>query len=261
MPNLNHGFWGAIMAILTATSAGAATCDPGYYMESGSCTKCKTGFYCPGDDTAHTCPTDTTDWRKIFSNLGHTVQEFGKTKYMSWCINCPISAPQHCVVGFDATTTTGVVYVEQPFTGTDYHLNNDFYWYMAKDGYYLSPYRSTSSRVWYRGTKSCTNAPAHAHYTGPGTPDAPDGSVLDANDCPWECDDGFGRVGDECKPLCNAGITHIHAGTTTAPLFPVKYTTPTLVIRTLGGICYGNLTPGNGNGVNVTVAGTTYRME
>ncbi len=81
------------------------------------------------------------------------------------------------------------------------------------------------------------------------------------SNCPWECDDGYGRVDDRCVPLCTTGVTHLRAGTAIAPLFPVKYTSPALVMRTSGGTCYGNLTPGNGSGINITIAGTTYHME
>lgn len=81
------------------------------------------------------------------------------------------------------------------------------------------------------------------------------------SNCPWECDDGYGRMGNRCEPLCATGVTHIRAGDTTVPLFPMKYSSPALVVQTSGGLCYGNLTAGNGAGIYIRVNGTTYHLE
>ena len=45
----------------------------------------------------------------------------------------------------------------------------------------------------------------NAHYTGAGTPDSADGTIVDANDCPWECDAGYYNDNGGTCTLCPAG--------------------------------------------------------
>ncbi len=274
MPKKTVGFWDAIAVTTVACGMGGllctpvmgATCPVGDYLENGSCTRCTSGYYCPNENTKIPCPTDTTDWNAQINAMGFQIILIeGNPPPMSWAWDdsgdVGASTPNHCYTGLMLLTNAGRVYIEKNFNGTDYYQPPPYLWYEAAAGYYLSVYNTQSWKTWYNNVRPCTNAPANAHYTGPGTPDSADGSIIDANDCPWECDAGYGRIGDVCQPLCAAGVTKIHVGGYTAPLWATRYTSPTLVIRTADGICYGNLTAGTGNGVNVTVAGTTYHME
>ena len=251
MPNLNDGL-----------GAAAATCERGYYLKDGTCSACTTGTYCPGDDTAHACPADTTNWPEILAQMGYDVVSIGGAAIMSWNnenYDEPIYKVTYCYTGRHVTTTGGRFYMEHAFNGTDYNSNTKYLWTDANNGYYLSPYSGTTYRDWYRGVKPCTNAPAHAHYTGPGTPDEPQaGGATDFNDCPWACDAGYGRVGDECRPLCGAGVTQLRAGDMTVPLWAARQTTPALVVGINGSVCYGNLTSGRGDGINIQYSGQNY---
>ncbi len=182
---------------------------------------------------------------------------------MSWLSGtAPAFRPEHCYAGLIIRTTKGTFYIESRYNGVDYWNADSLLWYAANDGYYLSDYRWTSYNDWYRDAKACTNAPANAHYTGPGTPDAPDGSVTSANDCPWECDDGYGNHNGECMPLCTGGATKFHAGEHVFYLWRDRYTAPSLNVELSGGtVCYINLMPGLASGtVNVSLGNQTYHV-
>ena len=81
----------------------------------------------------------------------------------------------------------------------------------ARPGYYLKQPK-TSNNDLFRQVTACTNAPAHATYTGVGTNDTYDGTVVDANDCPWECDAGYYNNNGTCT-ACPTGYTS-NAGAT-----------------------------------------------
>ncbi len=253
MPNLNLGF----CALFCTAPVIAATCAKGYYLDNGTCQQCNPNnepYYCPGDDIRHLCPRTDTNYEKY----GYT---FIKGAEVSWASSPTARNSNACICDIYFRDAYGNEFLlENAFNGTDYWGDRRL-WYKAAPGYYLSSYNWSSGHDWYNALKECTNAPAHAHYPGPGTPDEPRaGGATDANDCPWACDDGYGRVGDACQPLCATGITHLHAGTVSVPLFRDKNTSPALVVRTAGGVCYGNLTPGTGTGINITVAGTNYHL-
>ncbi len=257
MPKKTVGFLALVAAILgCAMPAHGATCAEKFYLENGACTPCNTyrpdPEYCPGDDRRYLCPTTDTDYNAL---TGYTFIYGYEASYSHGTF------PEYCYSGMHFRDPYGnETLIECPWNGQNYLCDRRL-WYIAGTGWYLADFDFKSSYNWYSAVKPCTNAPSHAHYIGPGTPDAPDGSVTDANDCPWACDDGYGRVGETCKPLCTAGVTKIHVGAAVAPLFPVKYTTPSLVVRTAGGLCYGNLTPGNGPGINIRIGDTTYHLS
>ena len=250
MPNPNVGLH----------TANAATCDPGYYLKDGECQLCNPNLeavYCPGDNEQHACPTTNTDYA-AFS--GWTVLSGHEAKWA----NIKSRSIQDCRSSFYFQDPAGnQILTEFPFDGVRYWGSDNYiYYYQAGDGYYLAPYRQTDhERDWYGGAKPCTNAPTHAHYTGPGTPDSADGRIVDANDCPWACDAGYRQVDDTCQPLCATGIASLHAGGTAVPLFGTRPSEPALVVQTAGGVCYGNLTPGRGTGINITVNGATYHLQ
>ncbi|MBR1380747.1 MAG: hypothetical protein IJ560_04145, partial [Alphaproteobacteria bacterium] len=117
------------------------------------------------------------------------------------------------------------------------------HYFVAGPGYYLSSYLETSSHVWYNGVKPCTNAPVNAHYTGPGTPDSPDGTTKDANDCPWECDAGYGHTSDDrCLPLCRIGDTAMNG----INIYAEKHTKYAMAVPRAGGVCWISAKRGQG---------------
>jgi len=262
-------FWGqfafVVVAAFAVGRAAGAVCEAGTYPQDGACAICGSGYYCPGDDIRYPCPADTTNWRRTLTERGYEVVLVGDVAGpWSWSNTGQSNASSvtHCYIGVGFIATIGGGYMEPNFTGTEYNNKGSILWNTAADGYYLSDYWFRSSSTWYHTIKPCTNAPANAHYTGPGTPDATDGSVIDANDCPWTCDDGFGRVNDSCVPLCDAGVTQLHAGDAALPLFPRAYSSPTLAVGYNGRVCYGVLRPGRAAGtINVEFDGAVYHGE
>jgi len=250
------GFCGAVFLWMPA--AQSAQCAAGYYLDNGECKECNpTGqaFYCPGDDIRHPCPVTDTDYEKLtgwFFLRGHEAE---------WAARKPInSSAKNCWSNFDLKDEYGnITLIECPFNGENYWCDRRL-WYVAGPGFYLADFDFKSSHAWYGSVRECTNRPANAHYTGSGTPDAPDGSVRDANDCPWECDAGYGKTaGGECVPLCNAGITKIHAGGAHVPLFNERHTAPALVVGYAGRICYADLVTGYATGaININIGGAIY---
>lgn len=244
--------------------ANGAVCVQGYYNNDDECAPCETGYYCPGDDTRIACPDDTSDWVAEYTARGYTVYTVGRTYIWSWLPNGdrPYSI-LHCHSGHHINTSAGAFYIEPAYNGTNYISPYDPMWYAAGIGYYLSSYRFTSWQTWYTGVKECTNAPANSHYTGPGTPDEPkSGGATDYNDCPWECDDGFGNHDDECVPLCGAGISRLHSGNGhKINLYPRSYSAPTLVLKYNDVMCYGVLQTGAANdAINISVGDAIYHL-
>lgn len=244
--------------------AAHAACDIGYYLSDGECVRCTSGYYCPDENTEIKCPEDTNDWRAIFTERGYEVKSAVMTRYYSWASSGnPAYSIEHCHLGMNVETSVGRFYMEPRFNGVGYN-SYSMLWTSAKTGYYLSPYSWTSSANWYGGVKPCTNAPENAHYAGAGTPDEPkSGGATDYNDCPWECDDGYGLHGDVCVPLCGGGIQYIKTGGGLQfNLYSVAYSSPALAVRNGTIICYGVLGQGTSkNAINVNVAGKIYHTE
>lgn len=254
-----------VVSIFMPFAVRATTCNDGEYLTDGKCTKCDTGYYCPTGNTMIKCPTNTQDWQQIYTDQGYEVSFVSNVVYYSWSHDgSPVSQNTNCHLGLSAYTSIGVFYSEPVFNGIDYDINYDKLWFQAAVGYYLAKYYFTSANTWYRGVKACTNAPAHAHYTGPGTPDEPkSGGATDYNDCPWECNDGYGLHGDGCAPLCKAGMRYIKTGGGLVfNLYSARHSSPTLAVRNNGTVCYGILVPGAGaNTININRAGTIYHIE
>ena len=111
---------------------------------------------------------------------------------------------------------------------------------------------------WYTDCTACTNKPANSHYTGYGSDWYYGGGTQ--NDCPWECDAGYGRTdAGTCQLLCASGITKLHAGGLTIPLYKSKLTSPAINIQHNGQICYASLATGAAsNALNINYGGNTY---
>lgn len=197
----------------------AFACDAGYYLnENNECAPCNTtaAYYCPGDDIRHRCPEiDDNFYQWAYDTYGFT---YNSNQYKTyWTLG---SHPLKTSVGYclayhdmqnDAARTIYFPVAYDSQSGL-YRLASDIMYTMAKPGYYLkNPNRYNEG--YFDAVAACTNAPANAHYTGVGTPDSRDGTVVDANDCPWECDAGYYDNNGTCTS-CPTGYTS-NAGATT----------------------------------------------
>ncbi len=188
-------------------SAHAFACDVGYYMDDNNqCTLCRAdGYYCPGDDVMYPCP-DPQDFYDAaaaaepdLATINYNLVSWDQTQGIRSCRARPVLY----------TTTNGAYFYSQTYTGSSYPFQDRKYWVRAPIGYYMSNYYMSDI---YYGITACTNAPANAHYTGSGTPDSADGTVVDANDCPWVCDAGYYNNNGTCT-ACPTGYTS-NAGAT-----------------------------------------------
>ncbi len=253
-----------IACVMGMPAVAWGVCDGGMYLNGTTCEKCVDGYYCPGDDTQHPCPTDTTDWYGFVSTLYPVDRVTQQSWLMSWNPGSSTNGaiwPAHCFAGVFISSPYGELYIESWYNGTDYwNGQSAFLWYRANPGYYLAQYVGTTWHTWYRYARPCTNLPEHAHYTGAGTPAQSDSSPT--NDCPWECDAGYGNHDGTCVPLCGAGIGKIKTGNgRTFNLYPVAYTTPSLRIGYGGKTCYGVLKSGAAASINVRYNDQTYHLS
>ncbi len=281
MPKKTVGFWDAIAVAAAACGVGSllcapvmgATCNPGYYLNNGECTKCLAGYYCPGDDSQKIC-VPVGDSTALYSDAGATeckkcpAQAFDETHhshYWYWSENGIHAGIAGCRKEWGygdfrfscAYNTNGYA----PIAGK----NMCMVWVKScPGGYYCDGcgYNTTTQEAYYWTDSHTQAASFQCQAVGFGFY-SPDNDPITRTQCP----DGtstFTKTSvsvDACQPLCAAGITKIRANNTVAPLWATRHTTPALIVRTAGGVCYGNLTPGSGTGINVTVAGTTYRVE
>lgn len=254
-----------VLACIFMPAATYADCDAGYYLDGDVCKTCRgTPYYCPGDDIRYPCPEDDFDWYTAYTDEGYDVISISKNKtVITWASdNEPTTQIYHCYLNKTVVVSIGTFIAEHPFNGKNYWATSKL-WYAAAAGYYLSDYHWTSYHDWYYGVKPCTNAPEHAHYTGSGTPDEPrtDGAK-DFNDCPWECDDGYGNHNGDCVPLCTFAKRIKTDTGLSFNLYPVAYTSPKLTIQYNNGVCYGILVPGRAkNTINVSYNSEIYHMK
>ena len=199
-----------LLFFITPTVA-LADCGAGYWMNGTTCELCERtenpAYYCPGDGTRHQCPVDTPEMIEMYEQLtgGRYILAGG---YWTPASASLITNEKQCVHSIRIETSAGRYYRDGYFDGEKYWApGNSPLWYVAFAGHYLSGWLYLSTNHWYSGVKECTNAPANAHYTGPGTPDEPvAGGKKDYNDCPWACDDGYKRNGNECVvAICTVG--------------------------------------------------------
>lgn len=244
----------------------ADTCDPGYYYnDNNECVACNTSaaYYCPGDGLRHLCPTiDIAFDQWAYDTYGFSGR-FSSDQYY-WTNGVQLrTQSQDCVSqGYMQNDVANKIYfsVRYDTTQNAYRELSSIYYMLANPGYYLK--RSLDARnEYFLRFAVCTNAPLNAHYTGPGTNDTYDGSIVDANDCPWECNSGYGQTDDgQCLPLCQAGITELHAGNLVFNIYANKQTTPALNVKYNDTVCYVSLEPGIGtNALHMTDGnGTIY---
>ncbi len=322
MPKIMVGFCAAIAIVLaTAPTIAAATCDPGYYLENGTCVLCPHNYYCV-DNIKHECPDAETHRRTSFPDYYYNPQ------LSETAIDTARGFPAitSCrVLSWYSGTRAGLY--EYAFYNPDtqkYDLTVIWNYDSAKPGYYLTQKSDCGAYAYYKTANPCpagsycpgkervecnTTNQATVHTETFGLEPCPDGYTSDAGatsinqchrgtctvacvhpTCPDHatctystetvtgtdyygtgcdavaptcsititCDTGYQLVNGACIPLCQTGITHLHVGTNIIPLWATAQTSPTLVIQTAGGRCYGNLTPGTGTGINVSMNGQKY---
>lgn len=176
------------------------SCLPGYYLDGNECSQCGMGaIYCI-DNIKYDCPEYIPGSVDPYLPTGHKVMQItyisaGNRPIESsisgcWVGRMYISAPPHgeymlTYVYWDVNTNA--------YT----NMGSIKYWYLAYPGYYLSDSIIVGNTVYYRNNNPCTNGAENSYYTGPGSPEG--------NDCPWVCNDGFYRDGNECL-TCPPGM-------------------------------------------------------
>ena len=242
----------ALAAIGGVGTVRAANCPVSFYLDSeNECTVCDYDYYCPGDDISYKCPEDK--WAGKYEQFfDDTFISFGAIWYRSWAGSLvhdgmityyrPSITACHRNTYFYTKNYTCLSQVAYDTTSQEYPVKCTHY-YEPGPGYYLSPYLDESDYIGYNGVKPCTNAPANAHYTGPGTPDSKDDKIKDANDCPWECDDGFGHTSDDrCLPLCRIGETAMNG----INIYAEKHTKYAIAVPRGDGMCWISAKRDNG---------------
>ncbi len=236
----------------------ADTCNtPGYYLnENNECVACKNSeiYYCPGDGTRVPCPgASLSDYQQRANDTftSATITSFNGP--FAWASDGKPSSFSNCYTDIFIETEKGSLLMECAYdTNRQYWCPAyQYYWYEAKPGYYLSNFRWESYHAWYYSVQECTNSyPEHAHWADETPPDNPN--------CLWACDDGYGRHGDECLPLCGAGVTTLHAGNEVVfNVYRDKLSTPSINIKYNNTVCYVNLAQGTGQ-LNFRYNNTTY---
>ena len=228
--------------------AQAANCAAGYYWNGSACLDCGVGYYC-NNDVRHSC------WDEFpHPNLTYVTSfidsvspwDFQNAWDVSFC---------HCGWHFSDPPARSLYLYEQPcYLGPGGYTFTKYDW--CNPGYYaINPLNWNN---WYNDCAPCNNyKPANSHYSSYSTP-----SVMYAveSNCPWECDAGYGRTdAGTCQLLCASGITKLHAGGLTIPLYKSKLTSPAINIQYNGQICYASLAPGAASSaLNINYGGNTY---
>ena len=230
-----------IVILFCLFSATAFACDPGYYDVNGTCTVCTSGYYCPGDDIQYQCPSG-----QDFCDAATAAElDFVRIscEVRSWSSNGgPGALIEHCRARPKITTNCGQYYYSVLYdtANQSYPFNSNLvkYWDNVQTtvGHYLT---NRYADIIYYNCNSCTNAPANAHYTDAGIPDV--------GDCPWACDDGFGKTDDDqCLELYTAGISQLHVDDVTFNIYANKRTSPSLHVKYNDIICYVPIVQGVG---------------
>ena len=87
-------------------------------------------------------------------------------------------------------------------------------------------------------------------------------TVYYGNNCEYTtvCNDGYNQSSDGvCSQLCGPGFTTLRTGSgLVIPLYSEKLSSPAIHIGYNGGMCYGILESGTGDGINLEYNGQTY---
>ncbi len=181
------------------------SCLDGYYLKDNKCTICEAyGYYCT-ENTRYECPPVIADETIKLPN-GHRFLSY-KNFYTSppngatlntqcYVLSIEVSAPEGNYTILSSNKYNGTVY--------DNTQGVKKSWTSASTGRYLAEQdTNTSYNTYYNNNLPCTNGAENSYYTGAGSPDG--------NDCPWVCNDGFYRDGNECL-VCPDGMECVGGG-------------------------------------------------
>lgn len=282
------------MFLITVAPTHAATCPAGKYLgaNGATCILCEIGYYCPGDDAKYDC----TQGYPYPSSGRHNAPYYSDEPGLSACKQCPLitdpsiptptlywywiadsDSPEayiHNSIAFCRVTWENVVMETGTFSfGCQYGPINYYEGETrakcqtastlpkCKPGYYIDPQNPiidiyTENRIWFPKYQYVSNL-----CTPVGIGRWSDGTDTKANTCP----NGTSTHGEtatsagDCKPLCDAGITKLHAGNLSFNLWPTADTAHSIVIEYNGKKCRVNLQPGKeSNSINVSLPDGVY---
>jgi len=178
----------------TCNDTNGIMCNPGYYLADNQCKYCPSSNYCI-NNTKFDCP-QYTDGMYATPALGD-----GESVYRTTYIAQPYPANNvsQCTLYYGYVNSPlgkYVRYVARWDAPTSKYVGGRKVWTETVPGYYMSSPTSADGVNGYAYNNPCTNGPENSHYTNSGS--------INGNDCPWICDDGFYRDGDDCLP-CPAG--------------------------------------------------------
>ena len=181
------------------------SCLPGYYLNNNSCPQCgNEAVYCV-DNIRYNCPEYIPGSVDPYLPTGHRVIKATSLLALKHPIQTTIS---ECVIIYMYISTPIGEYLStyprwDSTTNAYTNMRDLNYWYSANPGYYLSSSISIGNTIYYTEINECTNGAENSYYTGAGSPDG--------NDCPWVCNDGFYRDGNECL-VCPDGMECVGGG-------------------------------------------------
>ena len=246
-----------LLFMVAPFTARAATCPAGQYLDTdgATCLNCSIdyGFYCPGDDTRHPCPIDETDWAAI---SGGTVTTH---KYHAWGFwlgpgQYDVSRIEACNASVSIEAPQGRQYIEAFYRDGSYSQVYNIWWYPGSlaPGYYGCGGKNGDGTL-RRQICECTGLPEHATFTGRGDPDV--------DNCPWQCNCGYERVGDSCVMAGRCvGMNTINTSTgVSVNLYARGTTSPALYVNNGNVTCAACLAENAGdNAINIQYDGKTY---
>ena len=252
--------------------AGPAICDAGYTLNvsTNSCETCANGTYSTGG-AANLDPTiePISYTRNETNKTWEVVTSYGTVSGLAVCNSTPGTYKGATNTDFPMATTGIYCWCKITSPATSqwvFSIEGDVGYQSdsicASDcANHCSVYIGHSEKIDYRTSifsttacQSCVGLPANAHWTGNG---------INANNCPWECDVGYGRTSNNtCEQLCTAGVTGLHTSTGLVfNLYANRQTQPSIYIQpdNSNTVCYVNLAPGvANNAVNVDYNGAIY---
>ncbi len=203
-------------------AAMSVTCGTGQYLPANTlaCDSCMSGSYCLGGTYSFNA---TVNQGLTACPTGYI---FGGTG---------LSAQNQCAISVPA--------------GKYILASQDIFLTTCPAGYYC-----VGGMINYGLTGIITQCPARENSS----PNNATG-LVSANQCMYECSEGYTRFGDLCLQACTKGMTVVKVGNVSIPLYDVKATVPALAIDTGEGVCYGNMAEDSAaNAVNVSYDGKTY---
>ena len=274
----------------TCTHGSTSTSGTQYY--GGSCSaasstcsltinSCKSGYYKSGNSCPK-CPSDYPN--SPDGNTGGITSCYSNTKSRAWtggqtacakpsgcasvsCKACSGSACNYVAYSNSAGTGDGEIKsgcstnnancqqeLDKPTSASADHYISGSTCPACPDGY---P-NSAGGNI---GQSGCYAICSTQSITG-GNRVPVSSTVYYGNNCEYTtvCNDGYNQSSDGvCSQLCGLGFTTLRTGSgLVIPLYSEKLSSPAIHIGYNGGMCYGILESGSGDGINLEYGGQTY---